>query len=252
VKIAPKKDAAADKGVGLPNADDKAKPGTQTAPTNSDKPKFYGIDNFSVSYAYNETYFRDINTDWRLQKQYQGAFDYSFTNKPKEFKPLANVPVIKTSKYLKWLKDVNFYAGIKQVSFRTEMNRSYETSRIRNNSLELTGVYSDMLIQTQAQKNWNWTRNYSMKYDLTKNLKADFTASNLALVGEPRGVINKNDVDWYQAYKDSVWSNIQHFGETTNYNHNVGVTYKVPLDKFPFLNFKTRWVITFRTADNCS
>ena len=89
------------------------------------------------------------------------------------------------------------------MSFRTEMNRSYETSRIRNNSAELTGVYSDMLIQTQAQKNWNWTRNYSMKYDLTKNLKTDFTASNIALVGEPRGVINKDDVDWYESYKDS-------------------------------------------------
>ena len=249
VKIAPKKGDAAEKGAGLPSAEDKGKPGTQAAPASADKPKFYGVDNFSVSYAYNETYFRDINTDWRLQKQYQGSFDYSFTNKPKEFKPLANFPIIKTSKYLKWLKEFNFYAGIKQVSFRTEMNRSYETSRIRNNSLELTGVYSDMLIQSQAQKNWNWTRNYSMKYDLTKNLKTDFTASNIALVGEPRGVINKNDVDWYESYKDSVWSNIQHFGETTTYNHNVGVTYKLPLDKFPLLNFMSadaRYGGTFR------
>ena len=72
-----------------------------------------------------------------------------------------------------------------------------------------------------------------MKYDLTKNLKTDFTASNIALVGEPRGVINKNDVDWYESYKDSVWNNIQNFGETTTYNHNVGVTYKLPLDKLP-------------------
>ena len=102
---------------------------------------------------------------------------------------MANVRGIKTSKYLKWLKEFNFYAGIKQMSFRTEMNRSYETSRIRNNSVELTGVYSDMLIQTQAQKNWNWTRNYSVKYDLTKNLKTDFTASNIAPITAAPGSI---------------------------------------------------------------
>lgn len=253
VKFAPKKDAAAGKQDGLPQpAPDKGKEGQAqvgggAAPAND--MKFFSLDNFSVSYAYNELYFRDINMDWRLQKQYQGAFDYAFTNKPKEWKPLAKIPVIKDSKYLKWLKEVNFNLGIKSASFRTEMNRSYETSRIRNNSLELTGIYSDMLIQTQAQKNWNWTRNYNLKYDITKNLKTDFAANNLALIGEPRGVINKQDVDWYQAYRDTVWSNIQNFGETTSYNHNVGVTYKLPLDKLPFINFisaDVRYGGTFR------
>ncbi|MFM7771022.1 MAG: cell surface protein SprA, partial [Bacteroidota bacterium] len=102
---------------------------------------------------------------------------------------------------------------------------------------------------TQAQKNWNWTRIYNLKYDITKNLKTDFAANNIALIGEPRGVINKEDVDWYEAYKDTVWTNIQNLGETTTYNHNVGVTYKLPLDKFPFINFisaDVRYGGTFR------
>lgn len=119
------------------------------------KPRFYNVDNFSVSYSYNEIYFRDINIDWRLNKQYQGALDYNFSNKPKEVKPFAKLPIIKDSKYLKWIKDFNFYPGLKQFGFRSEMNRTYETSRIRNNTLELTGIYSEMLIQTQVQKRWN-------------------------------------------------------------------------------------------------
>jgi len=250
VKISPKKNQSSGaNNAAPPTAKGNQVPlGGNTTPA-SNKVPFYSIDNFSVSYSYNELYFRDINMDWRLQKQYQGVFDYNFSNKPFEFKPLEKLPVIKSSKYLKWLKDVNFYTGVKQIGFRTEMNRSYETSRIRNNTYELTGVYSDMLISTQAQKNWNWSRNYTVKYDLTKNIKADFTANNIALVKEPRGVIDKNNVDWYQAYKDTVMNNLQHFGETTSYNHNVGLSYKLPLDKFPLINFisaDVRYGGTFR------
>jgi cell surface protein SprA len=172
-----------------------------------------------------------------LNQQYQGAFDYTFTNKPKEIKPFAKVPVVKTSPYLKWIKEFNFYPGIKQLGFHTDMNRTYETSRIRNNTLELSGVYSDMLIQTQAQKNWNWNRNYTVKYDLTKSIKLDLTAANTALVLEPRGVINKEDQDWYQAYKDTVSQNIMRLGESTVYNHQFNASYKLPLDKFPLIDF---------------
>lgn len=202
-----------------------------------DKIRFYSIENFSVSYAYNEIYFRDINIDWRLNKQYQGGLDYNFTNKPTEVKPFAKLPLVKDSKNLRWIKEFNFYTGIKQFGFHTDMHRTYETSRIRNNTLELTGVFSEMLIETQVQKTWSWGRQYTLKHDFTKSLKFDFAANNLALVGEPRGVIDKENVDWYQAYRDSVWNNLRNFGETTTYNHNSSLSYKLPFDKFPIIDF---------------
>ena len=238
-KIAPKKEGADGKGgEGDKGEAAGASPGgAAKGGGGEEKPKFYSLDNFSLSGSYNEIYFRDINIDGRLNRQYQGAFDYTFTNKPKEIKPFAKVPVVKTSPYLKWIKEFNFYPGIKQLGFHTDMNRTYETSRIRNNTLELTGVYSDMLIQTQAQKNWNWNRNYTVKYDLTKSIKLDLTAANTALVLEPRGVINKDDQDWYQAYKDTVSQNIMRLGESTVYNHQFNASYKLPLDKFPLIDF---------------
>ncbi len=234
VKIAPKKGEKEGSGGAAAPAAPGAAP---AAGGGSDKPKFYAIDNFSVSYSYNEIYFRDINIDWRLNKQYTGAFDYAFTNKPKEIKPFAKLPLVKTSPYLKWIKEFNFYPGIKSVGFHTDMNRAYETSRIRNNTLELSGVYSDMLIQTQAQKNWSWNRNYNVKYDLTKSIKMDLTASTTALIREPRGVINREDKDWYEAYKDTVRQNILSMGEPTIYNHQFNASYKLPLDKFPLIDF---------------
>lgn len=201
------------------------------------KTPFYSISNFSFSYGYSEMYHRDINMEFVTRKDYNGGLNYNFTNKTKEIKPFAKIPVIKDSKYLKWLKEFNFYPGIKSFSFRTTMDRTYETTRIRNNTFDLYGFDSDVLIQTQVLKTWNWNRQYNLKYDITKSLKFDFNANNAALVGEPVGLIDRDNQDYHQAYKDTVWSNIQNFGETTNYDHNAGLSYKVPFDKFPLIDF---------------
>ena len=117
------------------------------------------------------------------------------------------------------------------------MNRIYETSRVRNNTEALLGVETNLLINTQVMKTWQWSRNYSLKYDLTKALKFDYTGTAQALVGEPGGEINREDADSYELYKDSVLFNLQNGGEITNYNHNVTGSYKLPFDKLPIINF---------------
>lgn len=205
----------------------------------SNKPRFYDISNFSLNYSYNEIYQRDVNTEFNSQKQYSGGVDYTFTNRPKEIKPFAKIGFIKDSKALRFIKDFNFYPGIKQFSFRSQMDRTYQTMRVRDNSAELFGVDAEVIIPTQVMKTWNWTRAYTLRYDLTKSLRFNFDANNIALVGEPQGVIDREDRDSYEAYRDTVWQNIMDFGETTNYSHNVGVNYKLPLDKFPLLDFIT-------------
>jgi hypothetical protein len=87
VRIAPKKMLVAEK------EDAKAPPAPGSCarwpPGGANKKdRFYNIQNFSVTYAYNEEYKRDINIDWRLHKTYNGAFDYNFQNKPKEIKTI--------------------------------------------------------------------------------------------------------------------------------------------------------------------
>lgn len=214
----------------------------------NDKP-FYSISNFSFSYGYNEIYRRDFNTEFQLIKSYTGGLNYAFNNRPKEVKPFAQIGVIKTSPLLKWLKDFNFYTGIRSFTFNTLMDRTYETSRVRNNTAELFGIETNVLIQTQAMKTWNWTRQYNLNYDITKALKFTFGANNQALIGEPAGVIDRDNIDSYEAYRDSVWNNIMNFGETTNYNHNASLSYKLPFDKLPLLDFissDARYQATYR------
>ena len=215
--------------------DEKSKPSSKSGGGKSGGDvRFYDISNFSFSYGYNETYRRDINMEFQMNKQYQGGLNYNFTNKPLEVKPFNKL--IGSAAYLKWLKDFNFNLGIKSFAFSSTMDRTYEVSRIRNNTEALFGVQSDVLIPTQVLKQWNWNRTYNFKYDITKNLKFDLNATNLALIGEPTGIIDP-DSDSYQTYRDTVWNNIQNFGETTSYNHNASLSYKLPFDKVPILDF---------------
>ncbi|WP_306641797.1 cell surface protein SprA [Sanyastnella coralliicola] len=229
----PKKDKKKDKEKD--DADDKKDKGGKGGKGGAGKDaKFYDISNVSLSYGYNETYRRDINMEFQMQKSYTGGLNYAFQNKPTEVRPFKNIG---SSPFFKWLKDFNFYTGIKSFTFNTTMDRMYETSRVRNNTAALFGVETNVLIQTQVLKTWNWNRTYNLNYDITKALKFTYSANNQALVGEPAGVIDREDVDWYEAYKDTVWNNIQNFGETTNFNHNVSLSYKLPFDKIPMMDW---------------
>ncbi|MGB1033017.1 MAG: cell surface protein SprA, partial [Flavobacteriales bacterium] len=64
------------------------------------KTRFYDISNFSFSYGYNETYRRDINMEFQMNKQYRGGLNYSFTNRPLEVKPFKNI--VGNAAYMKW------------------------------------------------------------------------------------------------------------------------------------------------------
>ena len=193
----------------------------------------WDISNFSLSYSYSETFLRDINTEFNNSKNYHGGLTYNYNPKPLAIKPFSKLPLVKNSNWLKLIKDVNFNLGPKQFSFRTDVDRTYNESQARNN---IEGF--DFPPIAQFNKTFNWTRIYDLKYDLTKSLKLDFNANNKAIIDEPQGRVDKRYEDEYQAFKDTVWASIKNFGETTDYNHRVNLTYNLPLDKFPL----TDWI----------
>ncbi len=205
--------------------------------------------NFTGNFSYVEAFERDVNTEFQLNREFRGGLTYNFSHSPKQFKPFSKVGFLRKHDFMKWLTEFNFYLGIKQLTVGSQMNRIYETSRVRNNTAALLGVETNLLINTQVMKTWQWNRNYALKYDLTKALKFDYNGTAQALVGEPAGVIDRSEADQYQVYRDSVVSNLLNAGEITNYNHNVTGTYKLPFDKLPLVNFITsdiRYQGTFR------
>lgn len=189
----------------------------------------WNIENFNVTYAYQEIYQRSQDVEYDFQKKYRGGLGYTYSISPKNVTPFAKISFLK-SKTLVLIRDFNFYYLPKLFSFRTEMNRQYNERKLRNKSTAL------ILIQPTYTKKWDWLRAYDLKFDLTRNLKLDYTATANAYINEPPGVIDKNSADW-GAYKDSVWSEISHFGTMDLFTQNLDVNYTVPINKLPLLDW---------------
>jgi cell surface protein SprA len=198
----------------------------------AEKPRFYNVSNFSVSYLYNETFAHDINTEYDLLKNYRGAFNYIYNTRPKIVAPFRKSKGILNKKAFALIKDFNFYYKPTSISFRTDVFRKYQTNKTRN-------IYEpNNVIDPTYNKEFNWNRFYDVKWDLARSLKLDFSATNIARIDEPYGEVDKHgDDSTYQAWKDEIWRNIRNFGRNTQYHQNLKVTYRVPINKIPLLDW---------------
>lgn len=193
---------------------------------NSKKSRIYDIENWAASYSYNEQYKRDVNIEYNTQRNYRGGLVYSFAPQPKNYKPFAKTKIFQ-KKYFQLIKDINFYLLPNKIGFGTDVERDFATSKNRNT----TG--GDLLIIPTFNKRFGMSRNYELKYDLTKGLKLDYTATNDARILEPAGEIDTGEK------KDTLWDNFLRNQRTTQFNQQVGVNYTIPINKIPLLDFTT-------------
>lgn len=191
-------------------------------------PKFYSPSNISATYSYNETYKRSIDVESLTDKNYRGILAYNFSNRPKAIEPFKSIK----SNSLALIRDFNFYLAPAQLSYRWEMTRGYHEEQLRNVS------NPNYKIPTSIDKDFYWNKYFDFTYNLSKALKLDFRMTNNASIDEPDGVVNKKlYADEYTLWKDSVINNIQSLGRTTNYQHNIGLSYNVPINKLPYLDW---------------
>ena len=192
--------------------------------TSTKKAKIYDIENFSVSYAYQEIFHRDPDIEYDLQKKYSGGIGYSWSGLPKNVQPLTRVRALSKNKYLQLFRDFNFYYLPKSFTFRTDMNREYEERKYRNKSDAIVPM------ETFYLKNWDWSRLYDLKYDLTKTVKIALVANANSFINELPGQIDKSD-------RAEIWNQIFKFGTQTNYTQQFSVTWDVPIQKIPMLDW---------------
>ncbi len=205
------------------------------------KPHFWDIGNWSYTFSYSQTYKRDINTEFNTFKDYRTNLNYAYSPNSKPWKPFSKIKFIRKSKWLKLVKDFNLYTKPKSISIRTNIDRTYNESQIRGNYNALT--------LPQFYKTFNWNRGYDIKYDITKALKVDFSASNNAIIAENEKWVNQ---DWYpdqyQNFKDTVSQSIRNWGTTMQYGHGLNVSYQLPLNKFPltdWINVSTKYSVAY-------
>ncbi|MFA8435711.1 MAG: cell surface protein SprA [Marinifilaceae bacterium] len=206
------------------------------------KPKLLDVSNLSLTYSYNETYSRNVNTVMDLEKNYRGVLGYNYNSRPKNVQPFKKVKAFRSPTF-RLLRDFNFYYLPTQLSFRSDISRHY--NEVLNRNID----NPDLLIEPNFNKDFIWNRYYDLKYNLTKNLKFDFSATNTSRIDEPDGIVDKKrDEDAYEIWKDSVWNNILDGGRNVQYHHNFNVTYTLPINKIPLFNWTsvtTRYTGTY-------
>ncbi len=200
------------------------------------KPHFYNLSNISLNFSYNELNKKDINTRYNDTKNYLVGLNYSFSKSPRPWEPFKKIGFIRKSKWLKPLKEFNLYLAPKQIGFATNINRTYNEYATRYNFLG-----GEDLEFPQFNKTFNWDRDYTLKYDLTKALNFDFKAKNRAFVDESFG---KVDYGMFGYEQDSSQNRVtkslfDDFGQTMNYSHTFNVNYKWPLSSFPMTDWMT-------------
>ncbi len=199
----------------------------------SAKPKIYDPANFALNYSFNEILARNVKTEINLEKNYRGGFSYIYNSRPKNIVPLGKTKAL-NGKAFRLIKDFNFTLFPSYLSFRTDLTRHYNEVKTRNID------NPDLKINPTFRKDFFWNRFYDLKWDLTKNLKFDFNAGNIARIDEPIGGVDPERYkDEYQIWKDSVLINLKNFGRNTHYYHTFNASYTVPINKLPLLDWVT-------------
>lgn len=214
----------------------------------SKTPMPYDPANFSFSLGYNETYEESPETQYAVDRNHTGTFNYVYSLNPKPVEPLKNVKFLK-SNYLKLFREFNFYYLPTQVAFSTTMNRHYEEVQGRNYTYAIEKDTSFPFMT--FDKDWTWDRTSDIKFNLTRSLKLSLsTAMNSEipeLIRDSSGYhnipINKRYLqdcgkeDWYELWKDTVWHSIKHFGVPVEYQQRFTASYNIPINKLPFLEW---------------
>lgn len=201
------------------------------------KPHFWDIENFDISYSYSKTFQSDIDIEYYNKIVHTAGLGYTYNANPKNIKPFRNVKFLR-HKAFALIRDFNFFYQPKTFSFRTSMDKNYIERLVRNK----TG--DEIIIRPTASRQWNWMRNYVLKYDLATSLKFDYAANVVSLIDEPVGIVQDK-----QLYKDVVWNSIKQFGTIRNFNQTAGVNWTIPINKLPFLDWTSanaRYDVTYR------
>ncbi|MEN8786615.1 MAG: cell surface protein SprA [Flavobacteriales bacterium] len=203
----------------------------------------WDIKNFGFTYAYNELYRRDIQTEYNTTRTYNGALNYTYQTNMKPFTPFRNNKFLRSSPWFRVIRDININPLPKQVAFTTNIDRTYSESKAR----DITG---NALIIPQFTKTFTWDRNYDLNWNIMEGLRLNYNANNQGLIKEPGDLKADKTLypDEFEMNRDSVLNSFANFGENNHFLQSTNLTYTWPFKKIPvlsFVNLTTKYQATY-------
>ena len=198
---------------------------------NKRHPMPYDPANFAFSYSHSHRNNTGETTIYENDDQWRGSLNYTYTPVYKAWEPFKKSK--SKSKWMQLPKAFGLNYLPQSISFNSELSRSYY--ELQERDLENT---EDPNLPLTFSEQFLWNRDFQLRWDLTKNLHMNFQSATHAEIEEPYTPINKDlYADHYQAWKDSVWQSVSHWGTPLDYQQTFTASYQLPLDKLPILDW---------------
>ncbi|RYG42004.1 MAG: cell surface protein SprA, partial [Chitinophagaceae bacterium] len=213
--------------------------------TNGKKPKIYDVENLDVSYSFIQTLAHSPLIEKNEVTRHRGALGYNFAPEPKYLTPFKKMLSKSKTKWLDAIRDFNFNYIPSQLSFRADLSRQFGAIRPRSVG---TSKYA---IPETYDKYFTFQRDYILRWNFTRSLALDYTATNNSRIDEPAGRIDT------KAERDTIKDNLLKGGRNTLFNQTANFSYTLPTAKIPALDWTTvnlkyqaayRWIGASRLA----
>ena len=198
---------------------------------NKRHPMPYDPANFSFGYSHSHRNTTGETTIYENEDQWRGTLNYSYSPVYKPWEPFKNSK--SKSKWMALPKVLGLNYLPQSISFNSDITRTYH--ELQERDLENT---EDPNLPLTFSEQFIWNRDFSLRWDLTKNLHMNFQSATHAEIEEPYTPINKDlYADRYAAWKDSVKQSISHWGTPLDYQQSFTASYQLPLDKLPLFDW---------------
>lgn len=191
----------------------------------------WDIENFTASYAYSQKERKDPIVQSEAQDAYKGSLDYAYTREPLYVQPFKKViKNQKVVKYTKLITDFNFNPIPNNFTFNTILDRQKTTTTYR---------FADDAPQfnTYYQKRFTWDRNYTMQWDLARQIKLSYDAKVNNIIDELNDFNYDGTPISEDAKRDAIVSNLRDFGRIKRFDQNVNLNYTLPTRMLPYMEW---------------
>lgn len=193
--------------------------------TSGKKQRIWSIENIDLSYSYYKEEHQNPLIENNEIVRHRAGLGYNYTGSPKYWEPVKQRIKSKSS-WLDLFRDFNLNPVPSLLSFRADVNRQFGSFRPRN-----VGGPKSALPET-FDKYFTFDRVYNLRWDLTRSVNLDFSATNRAWIEEDSGRLDKVE-------KKKMWDNFWEGGRTVHYTHTGSLSYVLPTAKIPALDWTT-------------
>lgn len=202
--------------------------------TTQGTPMPYDLSNFTVGFAQSSRHTAGTTTDWERDMNWKMNFAYAYSPGRFSFEPFRGI-IKSKSPWLRIFRDFGINYLPQSIAFNSDISRHYyelqerDMENLENKSLPLT-FSSDFL----------WNRSFQLRWDPTKNIHFNFSSGTNAEIEQPNTPVNEALYpDRYTAWKDSITRSILELGRPLAYQQNAELSWNVPLNKIPALDWVT-------------